>query len=247
MTLNVGKLGAVPSRTDVRTLTYATINKVMSAANPLRVPPMFHDTRPHGERWQILGNDKYGCCTFAGIARIMINNARRRGQTINIQAQDVVHAYLEMNDGKDHGAMPINALTYMRNIGINGHKVLAFARVADHDVNERQSALTTFGSLYVAAGLPIRLDDDRDLRWELTPRSQRTDKDEPRSLGGHAYPVFGFQRGEEFPVPWDQEVIEEADWTSYYRDENWVFIDNQETDQFLLGVMYSQLAAIKEA
>lgn len=247
MKLNVGKLGAVPSRTDVRTVSYQAIHKAMAAADPLRVPPLFHDTRPHNERWKILGNDRYGCCTFAGIARIMINNAHRRGQSINITDQDVINAYLDHTNGQDIGAMPINALTYMRNTGINGHKVVAFARVSDRDLYERQSALMTFGSLYVAAALPVRLDEDRDLRWELTPREKRTSQDEPRSLGGHAYPIFGYQRGEEFSVPWNQEVVEEADWTDYYREENWVFIDNQETDQFLLGVMYSQLAAIRTA
>jgi hypothetical protein len=246
MSLVLGKLGSIPSRHDPRTLSYKAINKALTAADPLRVPPLFVDTRPHNERWRMLGNDRYGCCTFAGIVRIMINNAARRGKTLDITDQDVVDAYLTLTNGQDIGAMPINALTYMRNIGIKGHKVVAFARVSDRDLYERQSALTTFGSLYVAAGLPAKLDDDRDLRWELTPKEKRTSSDAPRSLGGHAYPVFGFQRGEEFSVPWDQEVIEEADWTDYYREEAWVFVDNQETDQFLLGVMYAQLAAIKE-
>lgn len=246
MSLVLGKLGSIPSRHDPRTLSYKAINKALMAADPLRVPPLFVDTRPHNERWRMLGNDRYGCCTFAGIVRIMINNAARRGQTIDISDQDVIDAYLTLTGGQDTGAMPINALTYMRNVGIKGHKVLAFARVTDRDLNERQSAITTFGSLYVAAGLPSKLDEDHDLRWELTPKEKRTSSDAPRTLGGHAYPVFGYQRGEEFAVPWDQEVIEEADWTDYYREENWVFIDNQETDQFLLGVMYAQLAAIKE-
>jgi hypothetical protein len=245
--LNVGKMGAVPSRTDVRTLNYKDIQKAINTADPLRVPPLFYDARPHNTQWRMLANDRYGCCTVAGIVRIMINNAARRGKTLDISDQDVVDAYLTLTGGDDVGAMPINALTYMRNIGIKGHKVVAFARVNDHDVYERQSALTTFGSLYVAAGLPAKLDEDRDLRWELTPKEQRTSSDAPRSRGGHAYPVFGFQRGEEFSVPWSQEVIEETAWTDYYREETWVFIDNQETDQFLLGVMYAQLTAIKAA
>lgn len=246
MTLRVGKLGAVPSRHDPRTVTYKAIHKALSVADPRRVPPLFVDTRRMSGRWDILGNNRYGCCTFAGIVRIMQNNAARKGKTLDITDEDVIKAYLESTGGEDNGQMPINALNYMRNIGIKGHKVLAFARVGDRDVYERQSALTTFGSLYVAAALPARLDEDRDLRWELTPREKRTRDDEPRTLGGHAYPVFGFQRNEEFTVPWDQEVIEEADWTNYYREETWCFVDNQETDQLLLGVMYAQLAAIKE-
>lgn len=243
--LRIGKTGALPSRTDARTVTYRAIHQALTLADPRRTPPFFVDTRPRNARWSMNGNDRYGCCAFSGIVRIMQNNAARKGRTLDITDDDVVKAYLDSTGGADVGQMPINALNYMRSIGIKGHKVLAYARVSDRDVYERQSALTTFGSLYVGAGLPARLDDDRDLRWELTPREKRTANDAPRSLGGHAYPIFGFQRGEEFAVPWDQEVVEVSDWTEQYREETWVLVDNQETDQLLLGVMYAQLAAIK--
>lgn len=246
MTLKVGKMGAVPSRHDPKTVTYRAVHKALNVADPRRTPPFFVDTRPRSPRWNMNGNDRYGCCTFAGIVRIMQNNAARKGRTLNITDVDVIDAYLDSTDGADTGQMPINALHYMHNIGIKGHKVLAYARVSDRNLYERQSALATFGALYVAAGLPARLDENRNLRWELTARGKQTANDMPRSLGGHAYPVFGFQNGEEFAVPWDQEVIEEAAWTDYYREETWVFVDTQETDQLLLGVMYAQLAAIKE-
>jgi hypothetical protein len=246
VTLQIGKMGSVPSRVDARTVSYAAVYKALAIADPRRVPKLHHDTRPRNARWDINGNNRYGCCTFAGIVRIMQNNAARRGQTIDITDEDVIKAYLDSTGGVDTGQMPINALNYMRAIGIKGHKVLAYARVGDRDLYERKSALTTFGSLYVAAGLPARLDDDRDMRWELTPQEKRTARDAPRSMGGHAYPVFGFQNGEEFTVPWDQEVVEEAAWTEFYREETWAFVDNQETDQLLLGVMYAQLAAIKD-
>lgn len=246
MTLRVGKMGAVPSRHDPKTVSYKAIHKALTIADPRRTPPFHVDTRPRNARWDMNGNDRYGCCTFAGIVRIMQNNAARKGRAIDITDEDVIKAYLDSTGGVDTGQMPINALNYMRAIGIKGHKVLAYARVGDRDVYEQQSALATFGSLYVAAGLPAALDRDRDLRWELTARDQFTTDDEPRTMGGHAYPIFGFQHGEQFSVPWDQEVIEEASWTDFYREENWVFVDNQETDQLLLGVMYAQLAAIKE-
>lgn len=251
MTLKIGKMGAVPSRHDPKTVLYKAVAKALTIADPRRVPKFHHDTRPHNARWDILGNDEYGCCTFAGIARIMMNNAARKGHTLSITRKHVIAAYLDSTGGVDSGQMPINALNYCRSIGFkldDGSvvKVVAYARVGDRDLYEQQSAMTTFGSLYVAAGLPLALDRDRDLRWELTARDQFTTDDEPRSMGGHAYPIFGFQRGEQFAVPWDQEVIEEAPWTDYYREESWVFADSQETDQLLLGVLYAQLAAIKE-
>lgn len=238
-----GKCGSIPSRQDPKTINYSAVRAILDPG--LRVPPFHCDYRPSGARWRDYGNHQWGNCTFAAIVRIMENNARRRGQLFSISDQQVIDAYLDLTSGEDIGAMPINALNYMRNIGINGHKIVAFARVSDHDLFERQSAIKTFGGLYVAAGLPAKLDEDRDLRWELTPKEARTSADAPRTLGGHAYSVFGYQHHEEFTVPWTQEVVEEDAWTDYYREENWAFVDNGETDQAILDAMLSQLNAIK--
>lgn len=245
MKVRVGKCGAIPSRHDPRTIPYKAVAKGITARRPYRAPPPAFDARPRGMRWPMLGNDTYGNCTFAAIVRIMIRNAFTRGRVLPITDKDVVDAYLDMNDGKDVGAMPIDALAYMRNVGVKGCKVVAFARVDDNDPLEQRSAMKTFSSLYVAAGLPLRLDDDRDRRWELTPINQRTSRDAPRSMGGHAFPEFGYQRDETFAVPWDQEVVIEAAWEGLYMEERWVFIDNQEDDEVLLAAMHEQLAAIK--
>ena len=242
MRITIGKCGALPSRDDPRTITYKS---VMQALPQLRAPAPFFDSRPWGIRWPLYGNDFYGNCTFAAIARIMYANAYRQKRSFDVTAEDVIKAYLDLTDGKDEGAMPLDALTYMRNVGIKGHKIAAFARVDTKSELERKSAIQTFGSLYVAAALPLRLDDDRDHRWELTPIDQRTDRDKPRSMGGHAFPEFGYQRGIEFAVPWNEEVVIEDPWADLYMEERWVFIDGQEEDEALLSVMYDQLAAIK--
>lgn len=243
--IQIGKLGARASGRSPKDLTYAAVAGKMSSEGQLRVPSFFVDERAMVGSWPILGNDRYGCCTVAAIVRIMLNNAVRRGKAIAISDADVVKAYLDMNNGADTGAMPVTALSYMRNVGINGYKVVAFARVNERDEYERKSAIQTFGHLYVAAGLPAKLDEDRDSRWELTPRESRTKADDARSLGGHAYPVFGFQRHEEFTVPWTEDVVEEKDWTDYYREEAWVFVDNQESDEYIVNTMLDQLAILR--
>lgn len=245
----VGKTGARPSPRDKRDLPFRAVARQLASVGKLLVPKFHFDNR-FMTRWPMLGNDRYGCCTFAGIVRIMMNNARRRGKTLAVEDKHVINAYLDYNDGKDDGGIPVEVLTYMKNVGIRlddgTHlKVEAFARVDNRDVYEWKSAIQTFGHLYVAAGLPARLDEDRDSRLELTPFDKRDRRDEPRSMGGHAYDIFGFQNREQFAVMWTDDLIEELDWTNYYREEGWVFIDNQETDEFLLQVMRDQLAAIK--
>lgn len=251
MKINVGKVGAIPSRDDPRTLKYSSVHKALAAENALRPPVPHYDNRHKSfqpSKWPILGNDRYGCCTFAGIVRLMMLRAAHRGKPLNVTDQDVITAYLDFNDGQDVGAMPIDVLTWFRNYGIKLSdgtvlKVEHFARC--WSLKECRSALQTFGGLYVAARLPKRLDDDRDNRLELTPVEKRTAADARGSMGGHAYNIFGGQHKEDFAVLWTDDVVEEEDWTNYYREEAWVFIDNQETNETLRKVMFEQLAAIK--
>jgi len=232
-----------------RDLPYRAIARQLAADNKLRVPAFHKDGRAL-RKWPILGNDKWGCCTFAGIVRIIMNNAAKRGEFLDVQDRHVIKAYLDHTGGKDAGAMPINALNYMRNIGIkldDGKviKVDAFARVDNFSTYEWHSAIQTFGHLYVAAGLPAKLDDDRDDVLELSPPEKWTDRDEPASMGNHAYDIFGFQNNEQMAVLWDQDVTELQPWTIRYRREGWVILDNQEPDGYLRDVMMAQLDAIR--
>lgn len=246
MKIRVGKLGArKDDRTDARDLPFAKVAAKMASDGKLRVPALHHDAR-WLPRYPILDNDQYGCCTVASIVRAMINSSVRRGRPItNIVPGDVARAYLDMTGGVDEGAMAVDALTYMRNVGIKGYKVRVFARVNELDPYEMASALQTFDDLVVTAGLPARLDEDRDDRLELTPAAERTHGDGPRTLGGHAYNVFGQQRREQFVVLWEDRVVEEAAWTDFYREEAWAFIDNQETDPYLIETMEEQLSILK--
>lgn len=248
MKIRVGRLGArKDERANPKDLLYANVANKMAADGRLRVPSLHYDAR-WMERYPILDNDRYGCCTFSSIVRAMLNNAIRRGKPItNIEPGDVARAYLDMTGGKDEGAMEVDALTYMRHVGIKGYKVRTFVRVNELDPYEMASALQTFKSLIVCAGLPARLDEDRDSRLELTPPHLRTRADEPRSMGGHAYNVFGQQRREQFVVLWEDRVVEEAAWTDFYREEAWAFIDNQETDAYLIETMEEQLDVLKSS
>lgn len=271
--IRIGRCGvSAPSPLSAKDLRYGAVLKELESTGLLRVPSHHVDARALTGHWPILGNDRFGCCTFAAPIRVMMNNAKRRGRPLVVTDDACVKAYLDSTGGRDVGAMPVNSLTYLRDRGVKCTdgtilKITAFARVNERDPYERRSALQTFKHLVVAAGLPARLDEDRDNRWELTPRERRTDADNARSLGGHAYPVFGFERDvpqtvddgtpdsdvdgdrlsdfAEFTVPWDEEVVEEAAWTDYYREEAWVIVDNQETDEFLVDAMMKQLAVLR--
>lgn len=249
----IGKTGALPSPHDTRDIRYGAVAAQLKSESKLLPPKLFGDYRTikPGERWPMFGNNKYPNCTFASIARVIWNNARRKGKTCALTDQDVVNAYQDFNGELVTGNQPVRALSYWRNQGVKAsatgqvYKIGPYARVDVRDPYEMHSALDTFGFLYVAAGLPAALDDDKDRRLELKPFSERGPKDVPRSGGGHAYDVFGHQNGVEKVVLWDTDMIEEAAWTNYHREEAWVFTDQFTTDEFILQVMHDQISAIK--
>lgn len=243
----VGKTGLLR---DVRAdrssdLMYHAVAAQLSKHDRLRAPGFHFDNRwNHGRKWPILGNNKYGCCTFASIARHMINASVRRGKPFTISDNDVIRAYLDYTGGVDSGAMLVNVFAYVRNHGIGGHKVRVYARCSS-DPYEQRSATQTFGGIVVTAGLPQKLDDDRDDVLELTPFDKRDKRDVPRSMGGHAYNQFAFQKNESGVVLWEDDVTEQADWTGYYREEAWCFIDDAEDDAHLIEAMEQQLDVVR--
>jgi len=253
VTIKVGRLGAESSGNHpkiARALPFSKVQAGLLAHPSYRPPAPFFDARPAGMKWRMLGNDKFGCCTIAAIVRQMMRNAYARGKPLSVRDSDVVNAYLKMNNGKDTGAMLLTALDFMKHEGIvladGTHlKVLVYARVATRDRVQSHSAMQSFKGLYVAAGLPLALDDDRDERLELKPSAERTHRDAVRSMGGHAYNAFGHDRDGDKVVLWEDDMLETPAWTSHHREEAWVFADNQETDQVLLDVMFEQLAALK--
>lgn len=245
----IGRVGALPSEFSGSELQYHALAK---AAQLLPPPFSYEAVALRARSYPMFGNDQYGCCTFASIVRLMFNNAIRAGKFLDVDRKAVIDAYLSCTDGKDVGYQPIKALSYMRNIGVKDtkgvvHKIKAYARVNTRDFVEMESASASFGGLYVAAGLPAALDNDKDRRLELTPFNQRTQRDEPRSMGGHAYDSFGYDYAGETVVLWDVIMKETSPWTQYYREEAFVIIDEYSEKNDLLGIMQDQLAALKAA
>jgi hypothetical protein len=95
------------------------------------------------------GNDRYGDCTMAGVAHNETLYNGLIGKRYIPAAEDVIKTYLDLSGGQDNGLVMLDVLKYWKNHGINGHKILGFAKIGVHDTDNVKRAITMFGSIYL--------------------------------------------------------------------------------------------------
>ena len=140
----VGKLGKLdPKRpSGLHMLAFYQSNPLPPAPESVVVPSV--------PNWGMLGNDKYGDCTFAGIVHARMANAN----VLEISEQfpddtEVEQAYLNYTNGKDVGAVEADLLNYWKNNDIFGKKLSAFAPTDHADQDELRSVIASYGLVYV--------------------------------------------------------------------------------------------------
>lgn len=221
----IGALGRVPSREDGRTLRLSRY--IATGARPFAAPPPARDWTG-SQRYSYYLNDRLGCCTITGLAHLAQAHAAQHGEPIEIVDADIEEAYRAVGgyDGTpatDRGAQMIDALVYAKHIGIGPWKIGAFVRVDLDDPIEVRAAINLFGGLYLGADLPRRI-TTQGTAWELVPFNARTRDDAPRSLGGHAFTVTGYDRRHLRALPWIIPTTVSNAWLSLYGEEAWAVI-----------------------
>src|SRR6476661_8964635 len=125
-----GKLGKLPVRTDVRTLSLARY--IESAELP--PPPPDLDLAEAVPEWPMYGNDRIGDCTTAAAAHMIEAwTAPTRGEPVEVSERAVLAAFGRVKQVDrvtgEEGAVVLDVLAYWRRRGIGGHRIGAFVRV----------------------------------------------------------------------------------------------------------------------
>lgn len=186
MTLQIAaerRLGKLPVRTDVRTLS---IGRYVDGTALPAPPPQF-DESTHVADWPMYANDRIGDCTIAAAGHMIEAwTAESRGAAVEIPEQAVLDAFEQVRVGD--GAYVLDVLKLWRKEGIGGHRIGAFARVSLHDHQLVRSAAWLFGGLYLGIQLPITAQEQE--RWDWVGRL--TGDAAPGSWGGHAVDVVRY-------------------------------------------------------
>jgi hypothetical protein len=183
--------------------------------------------------WPMYLNDQMGDCTCATAGHI-IEQATTYGQknTVKITDNDVLKAYVD-NSGfnpdtgaNDNGAVVQDVLNYWRKTGIGGHKILAFARVDESNLDEVRAAINLFGTVYLGINFPKSAMQQFDAGEPWHPVSGSS------IAGGHAINAvyYDISDGMYKIVTWGKvQRMTQAFWDAYV-EEAWVVISPEWLD-----------------
>ena len=223
----VGKLGKLaPRRPEgLHMLAYYQ-------ASPLPTAPESVAT-PNVADWGMLGNDKYGDCTFAGIVHAMMATAAAQQLTEVFPTTDeVVQAYLTYTNGQDAGAVEADLLAYWKNSGIFGHNIPAYAPTDHADFEELKSVIATFGLAYIGIQMPVAAQQQfvAGQPWALTntPADSQIE-------GGHCIILVGYDKDYVECITWGKVQKITWDWLRAYLEESWAIITPEIVEKGLYG------------
>jgi hypothetical protein len=222
------KLGKLPPRVDVRTLS---LKQYVDLAK-LPAPPAALDLTSHVADWPMYGNDRIGDCTIAAAAHMIEAwTGESRGTAVEVSESAVLTAFdrvkiVDPATGEE-GAVELDVLRDWRKRGVDGHRIGAFARVSVRDHGLVRSAAWLFGGLYIGLALPLSAQWQQVWDWNGTLAGD----DRPGSWGGHAVDVVRYADDALTVVTWGR--VQQLTWTFWdrYVDEAYCIL----SQDFLAG------------
>jgi hypothetical protein len=212
------RLGKMPARQDPRTFMLKALAPVLPAPPPARD---WASKLPVDLGMMV--NDQIGDCTCAGAAHMIQTwTADAQGHAYTPSDDEVVAAYSAITGydpedaSTDNGANMLDVLNYWRQTGVGAHRIGAYAALAHRDVLHVESAIASFGGVYVGVMLPVSA-QNLDSPW-AGPHDIGGDN-APGSWGGHCMACVGYDiHGVEF-VTWGQRQRADWLWWTTYVDE----------------------------
>ena len=207
-TIAAQKLGKLPVRTDVRTLSLA---RYVDRARLPAPPNTFDETTNVGD-WPMYANDRIGDCTVAAAAHMIEAwTAAGRGNAVEVPEDAVLSAFDRVKQvdpaSGEEGAVVLDLLRYWRSDGLAAHRIGAYARVSLVDHELVRSAAWLFGGLYLGLQMPLSAQTQAVWSWpgELTGRAR------PGSWGGHAVDVVRYDADTLTAVTWGR--LQQLTWS----------------------------------
>jgi hypothetical protein len=218
------KLGRKAIKTDSRTLRMASY---LTTALP--APPASVDWTKGCASWGMMLNDTLGDCTIAGALHCIMAWLRNAGIDMRFTDEDALK-YYEAFDGynpndpsTDQGGILLDVLNDWKHQGINGHTLLAYARVNPANTDELKQAMALFGPLYTGLNFPNSAMGQPE--WVVT--------DDTSIDGGHCVVLIGYNATGPVAISWGANYQMTWDFYAAYFDEVYAAIS---LDWFVTGV-----------
>lgn len=180
--------------------------------------------------WGMLGNDRVGDCTCAGVGHLRIGDVFvNQGAKLNVTTDETLAFYSAITgydpaqtdpetgeNPTDTGALCQDVLNYWRKNGFKGEKIVAFAKVDISDLEQVKQAIHEFGQIYI--GLDVT-----DAAMRQTNEGETWDVVRgARDLGGHCVTGGAYDEEGMTVVTWGQ--LQKMTWAFFRRQgrEAWV-------------------------
>jgi hypothetical protein len=177
---------------------------------------------PGVQDWNMLGNDKYGDCTFAGMVHAFMATANdEKENEVFPTAQETVDAYLAYTHGQDAGAVEAQLLQTWKSSSILGRELTAYAPVAVSNIEEIKQVIHSFGVCYIGITVPAACETQfaQHQPWAIT----NTPADN-QILGGHCIILVGYDAEYFYAITWGAVQKIEYTWLNKYMDEAWAIL-----------------------
>ena len=216
------KLGKLAPKHNPKTLNFA---KYAAGVLPTPAAKVYREYGVPDNAKLMYGNDKWGDCTCAGAANLLILATSHTGAVVIPTLEEVLALYTSVSGfdpttgANDDGAAMTDVLEKLRTVGLHGHKILAWVKIDHTNLVHRQVAVDLFGATYVGVQLPASAQDqfNSEQPWEVIKHSPIE--------GGHAiiHPGYGSEGGDYVTwAKWDQKAS--SAWEAKYIDEEYVII-----------------------
>lgn len=221
------KLGKTPARRDAVKLKFGSYFD----KTKLPTPPKVFGHLSVGQPWQMLGNDNFSDCVWAGAAHeTMIWTREGSGSVVKFTDTAVLSDYsaatgFDPNDpDTDQGTDMQEAASYRRKTGIVDaagarHKIDAYVALRPGNVDDLMTATYLFGAAGVGLEFPDSAMDqfDRHQPWTVVNGA--------KAAGGHYVPCVGRNsRGDILVVTWGRIQAMTMEFYAKYCDEAVAYI-----------------------
>src|SRR5574341_818125 len=224
------KLGRKRYHYDRRTL-YAA--RYMKAASP---PPPAVDNMSKVPEWPIYENNRIADCTVAGAGHLIglwtFGASGIEGLLLEqgvIAAYAAISGYDPITGANDNGAAMLDVLNYWRKVGIDMHKIFAFAQLDINDHDQLKQAVNLFGGIYTGVRLPVSAESQLNSRqiWDWVNSSDNA----PGSWGDHAVAIGAYDQALLTCATWgNKQQLTWKFWDMYF-EEAWAIV----SEDFIFG------------
>ncbi|MBC7935194.1 MAG: hypothetical protein H7Y86_07530 [Rhizobacter sp.] len=220
------KSGKLPYVHDSRTFH---LSEYLAQEPVVKIPLEYNWGRKiPSDTWSSFGNLKINNCTCAAAGHLIMTWTANIGRPYKPTTKAIVKAYTDITgfnaktDGIGEPVEAIKALKYWRKHGVDGRKIIAFAKLDFKNHEQLKQSIYLYGGCYVGLNLPKSAEKQyyESRKWTV-PRGRTNGIGEPGSWIGHALLITGYSKKELTAITWGKEIVLSLDFWETYVDESY--------------------------